>query len=99
MVVAYVAIQTLSTEYSTFVPYPPVIKPMVNERTQKKVKIVAGGRETLECLKEFVDLANIPKRYGGELRCVRGQEKTVPRSDGWSIESCRCFSQCQYHAQ
>lgn len=45
---------------------------MVNERTQKKVKIVAGGRETFECLKEFVDPANLPKRYGGELRCVWG---------------------------
>lgn len=48
-------------------PLLPVIKPMVNERTQKKVKIVSGGRETLEAMKEFVDPANIPKRYGGEL--------------------------------
>ena len=41
---------------------------MVNERTQKKVKIVAGGRETFEAIAEFVDVEHIPVAYGGQLR-------------------------------
>lgn len=45
-----------------------IIRPMVNERTQKKIKIVKAGKETLECIKEFVDPANIPVCYGGKLR-------------------------------
>ena len=41
---------------------------MVNERTQKKIRIVKAGKETLEAMKEFIDIKNIPKMYGGELR-------------------------------
>lgn len=46
-----------------------VIKPMVNERTQKKIRIV-GKSETFACISEFVDPKDIPKCYGGQLRCA-----------------------------
>ena len=39
--------------------------------TQKKVRIVKGGRETFEAISEFVDPKNIPVDYGGELRYAR----------------------------
>ncbi len=56
---------------------------MVNERTQKKVKIVGSGRETHSCISEFVDPANMPKRYGGQLRCVSDSDPMAgsPRFD------------------
>lgn len=38
----------------------------MNERTQKKVKIVSKA-ETFAAICEFVDPANIPKSYGGTL--------------------------------
>ena len=44
-----------------------IIKPLVNERTRRKVKIVSKS-ETLEAIKEFVDIENIPVEYGGKLR-------------------------------
>lgn len=46
-----------------------IIKPLVNERTRKKVRIVSKS-ETYKTLLEFIDPANIPKCYGGQLRCV-----------------------------
>jgi hypothetical protein len=39
----------------------------VHENTQKKVKILKGGKETFEGVCEFVDPKNIPVEYGGEL--------------------------------
>ncbi len=56
-----------------------MIRPMVNERTQKKVKIV-GKKETYQCLLEFIDEANIPDSYGGKLKFGDGPD------------SCRRFS-------
>lgn len=60
-----------------------MIRPMVNERTQKKVKIVKGGKEMFECIKEFVDPKNIPKAYGGELSFGENGEKD-PESCRWN---------------
>lgn len=49
-----------------------IIKPMVNERTRKKVRIV-GKSETFAAICEFVDPENVPTCYGGQLRCVLGR--------------------------
>lgn len=44
-----------------------MIRPMVNERTQKKVKICKAGKETTDAIAEFVDIEKIPVCYGGKL--------------------------------
>jgi len=44
-----------------------MIRPLVNETTQKKIRIVRSGKETFECLSEFVDPKFIPEEYGGQL--------------------------------
>ena len=44
-----------------------MIRPMVNERTQKKVKICKSGKETTDAIAEFVDIEKVPKCYGGQL--------------------------------
>lgn len=45
-----------------------MIRPLVNETTQRKVKIVAAGKETTDALAEFIDLADVPVEYGGQLK-------------------------------
>jgi hypothetical protein len=48
-------------------PPPPTTTTTTTTTTTKQVRIV-GAAETFACIKEFVDPANIPKCYGGELR-------------------------------
>jgi len=43
-----------------------VIKPLINENTQKKVRIL-GAKDTFKGLCEFIAPENIPEEYGGEL--------------------------------
>jgi hypothetical protein len=43
-----------------------IVKPLVHENTQKKVKILSK-RETLQGLQEHLDISQIPEYYGGEL--------------------------------
>lgn len=40
----------------------------MHENTQKKVKILKGGRETFEGVSEFVEPQKIPVEYGGTLK-------------------------------
>lgn len=44
-----------------------VIKPMVHENTQKKVRILSKS-QTLEGLQEHIDISQIPEYYGGKLK-------------------------------
>ncbi len=37
-----------------------MIKPLVNETTQKKIRIVAAGKETFAAMAEFIDPQDIP---------------------------------------
>ena len=55
-----------------------MVKPMVHENTQKKVKILAK-REILSGLLEHVDISEIPIYYGGE-------------KDYGGLDSCRNLS-------
>lgn len=43
-----------------------LIKPLVHENTQKKVKILSAS-ETLKGLQEHIDISQIPEFYGGQL--------------------------------
>lgn len=43
-----------------------LVKPLVHENTQKKIKILSK-RETLEGLQEHIDISEIPSYYGGKL--------------------------------
>ena len=43
-----------------------LLTPLINERTQKKVRIFKEGSATLKGLLEYMDISVIPKRLGGE---------------------------------
>eukprot|EP01039_Chlorochromonas_danica_P008680 gene8680-9563_t len=43
-----------------------IVKPMVHENTQKKVRILSS-KETLKGLQEHIDISQIPIYYGGQL--------------------------------
>lgn len=43
-----------------------LLKPLVHENTQKKVKILSAS-ETLKGLQEHIDISQIPEYYGGQL--------------------------------
>ena len=50
-----------------------MVKPMINEATQKKISILSKS-ETLKGLSEVLTLDNIPAYYGGKLDCgISGQ--------------------------
>lgn len=37
-----------------------ILRQILNEATQKKVRVAASGNETLNAFKEFIDVENIP---------------------------------------
>lgn len=50
-----------------------VVKPLVHENTQKKVRILSS-KETLSGLQEHISIENIPVFYGGQLTCGDGSK-------------------------
>jgi hypothetical protein len=45
-----------------------------HKHPQKKIRIVPAGKETTEAIAEFVDPADIPVEYGGQLRYGDGAD-------------------------
>ena len=43
-----------------------LVKPLVHENTQKKVRILSAG-ESLKGLQEHIDISQIPEYYGGQM--------------------------------
>lgn len=62
-----------------------ILKPMIHENTQKKVKILSK-KEVLDGLKEHIDISQIPVYYGGELDFEIGDKR------GHGNDSCRFYS-------
>lgn len=51
-----------------------MIRPLINETTAAKVRIVKAGQETTNAINEFVELDQIPVEYGGKLRFGEGED-------------------------
>ena len=60
-----------------------IVKPLIDPRTQRKIRILAGGATQLAALREELDDAVIPDRYGGALRppylCAQGSAEDDAR--------------------
>lgn len=54
-----------------------IVKPLVNENTQKKIKILSA-KDTLNGLLEHIDISQIPKYYGGKLDYPEDEDLNEP---------------------